>query len=220
MEKFPCAFGSGNRFWLLFHLCNKHFRVPSLHHWVSCLIMLHLMTPWAGGVWLEQPAWSKLEWCSVLDFCVNHSLPQRAVAANLLVPAVAVMPEPNGRHQKWRELLSMSLSWISTFHLQQMATPPRVWFYQRSLPVKREFFIPTLTRCLLKGHHLIVGVYSVLQSFICCCFSILSFKFTIVQKDRNCRPSEQLHDRRVLYSPSPVGRSGGSSDWWPSQQGS
>lgn len=33
------------------------------------------------------------------------------------------------------------------------------WFYQRFLPVKSEFFVPTVAKCLLNGVCLTVGVF-------------------------------------------------------------
>lgn len=41
-----------------------------------------------------------------------------------------------------------------------MSAPPWVSFCLRFLPVKHEFFPPTVTKCLPIGHHLIVGVFS------------------------------------------------------------
>lgn len=41
--------------------------------------------------------------------------------------------------------------------------PSLAEFCHRSLPVKKEFLLPTVHKCLLSGSHLIVGVPSLLQ---------------------------------------------------------
>lgn len=45
--------------------------------------------------------------------------------------------------------------------LQQMDAPPWAWFCRRFLPVRREFSLPSVTKCLPIGSCLIVGVFSV-----------------------------------------------------------
>lgn len=49
---------------------------------------------------------------------------------------------------------SPNLSW-------QTAAPPQAWFYRRFLSVTRTFFLPTVTKYLLIGVHLIVRVFYV-----------------------------------------------------------
>lgn len=41
-----------------------------------------------------------------------------------------------------------------TPHWSSMAVPPWEWFYWRSLPVQKAFFLPSVTKCLLTGDHL------------------------------------------------------------------
>lgn len=44
----------------------------------------------------------------------------------------------------------------------QMLAPSCVWFCWISFPVKREFLLPPVTKCLLTGADLIVGVFSLI----------------------------------------------------------
>uniref|UniRef100_A0A3Q2UYF0 UDENN domain-containing protein n=1 Tax=Haplochromis burtoni TaxID=8153 RepID=A0A3Q2UYF0_HAPBU len=61
-----------------------------------------------------------------------------------------------------RELHRQALRGTEAQQKEQEFCPKFFFLSQRFLPVEREFFLPTVAKCMLIGAHLIVGVFSVI----------------------------------------------------------